>query len=435
MFRELPTTVYCVNPGYCGSGAAACAYVGDGDDPEVMFIETDYLASRTAEEVAGTMVHESGHTKGWRHFGSLTDIGYRYSVNATGHECMEDLAQPGGSRHSPWGEAEQSPVGGTGGEPFHLRCPAGTRATGITVDASTIINRLQLRCSDGSVTARTGEYKDSTTTITHVCPAGSSLVMMRSRSDSMLRSLRSYCAPDAELEADDPTPTMISNLNLGGAATGTLAWRTCPTGMAVIGAVGRSGARIDQVRWICGDIDGDVMPNPHPHGYRGTKNGSSKLDVCAGRGALRALYGRAGGQVNQVAGECDRTVPDDATGVPRPSGFLETRHGLDLHGGGGGTTFNQPCVNDSLVVGLQVRSGARIDAIAPVCADVDTWTAGTTWVQNVPLAGGTSGTLSTLLCPSREFVVGLQTWAAHTSQWNTTTVHGVQPICRRLDVP
>jgi len=172
--KEKSTTVKCVADGACGGGAAACAGVPPfGEDrPETLSIERDTLTSRTAARVAGIITHEAVHTHGWNHYPDFTDIAYPWSVTVQAATCMANLNNDGWSRDDPYGDAELTTVGGEGGQPFHLLCPAGTRASGISVDASSFVNRIQLRCSNGTVTAQAGEFKDSTSTITHDCRRG-----------------------------------------------------------------------------------------------------------------------------------------------------------------------------------------------------------------------------------------------------------------------
>jgi hypothetical protein len=433
--QELPTTIQCVPAGTCGAGAGACASVPTfGEElPETMAIEVDYLASATASALAGTIVHEAAHTEGWNHYPSKSDLAYKAAVPVQAAACMSNLDGNGWSRRDPYGDAELAVVGGEGGQPFHLRCPAGTHAIGAIVDASTTINRIRLRCSDGSYTAHAGEYKDSTTSITDDCGSQASLVGFSGRSDSMVRRLYSHCALTSLVLDDYPDPPTGTEL-LGGGRAGTAWERRCPIGMVVIGATGRAGARIDQLRWLCRDLDGNTLPNPHLHNqHRGTKTGTSKLEQCSGHGAIRALWGHAGAEVNHLGAECVPTFPD-SNGKPVPSSSTASRQELDFNGGIGGPVFNKPCPAGMLMVGLRFRAGARIDAIGGLCADPVAWAGGSAATSNVSLSGGTTGTYSTIQCPSREFLVGVQTWAAFTAAHGTTTVHAVQPLCRRLDV-
>jgi hypothetical protein len=433
--QELPTTVECVPAGHCGGNAGACATVPTfgNEIPETMAIEVDYLASTTASALAGTIVHEAAHTEGWNHYPSSSDLAYRAAVPNQAAACMSNLDANGWSRHDPYGDAELAVVGGEGGQPFHLRCPAGSHAIGATIDASTTINRIQLRCSDGSVTARAGEYKDSTTTITEDCSSQASLVGFSGRSDSMVRRLYRHCALTSLVLDDTPDPPTGSEL-LGGGMAGTQWERMCPIGMVVVGATGRSGARIDQVRWLCRDLDGNALPNPHLHTqFRGTKTGTSKLEQCSGHGAIRALWGHAGAEVNHLGAECVPTFPD-GEGRPVASSATANRQELDFNGGTGGPVFNKSCPAGMLMVGLRFRSGARIDAIGGLCAEPTAWVDLDPAITNVSLSGGTTGQYSTLVCPIGEFLVGVQTWAAFTPAHDTTTVHAVHPLCRRLDV-
>lgn len=425
------TTAKCVAPGACGGSAAACAGVGG---PENFSIETDYLMSATPESIAGTIVHEVAHTIGYNHPGSPANRGYPWSVPGQVGTCMNDLLADGWTRDQTFGDTELSPVGGGGGQPFLLRCKPGERVVGLTADTNNHINRLRLRCSDGSYTARVGSYMDSVYTRNANCAAGSSMVAFWSWSDSMVRALWSYCAPDAELLADDPTPT-LSGRAVGGAGIGTVAYRKCPVGMAIIGAVGRSGARIDQLRWLCGDVDGVVIPNHHTSVLKGSKSGNGKIGLCYGNGALWTLYGHAGGEVDQLGGECLPTMVGD-DGLPSILPFPQNtlRHGIDYNGGWGGPVFDsKDCPTDKLLVGLRVRSGARIDAVGGICADPESWAAGySSTVSYTPLSGGSSGVYSNVYCPSREFVGGLSTWGDWTPEHSTTTVHGLELQCRDL---
>jgi len=314
-----------------------------------------------------------------------------------------------------------------------VRCPSGSSATGITADASSeYLNRFQLRCSDGSATSQVGEFKDSISTISHDCAAGSSLVRFDHTSSSIVQSANSFCASNQDLINNVASPA-LDERGLGGSVLGTPSVRACPTGMAIVGAVGRAGARIDQVRWLCEDVNGTTLPNPHFVGLRGAANGRAKIELCSGHGAVRALWGHAGAEVDQLSAECFPTRVSASGQVELLEGNTR-RHGLDFNGGTGGIIFNLPCPAGQAVVGLHVRSGGRLDAVGAVCAVPSSWGSGNTATTNTAMTSGTTGQESTLLCPSREFVVGLQSWAANTpEQNNITTIHGVQPLCRRLN--
>jgi hypothetical protein len=435
MLGELPTTVNCVDAGACGGDHVACAGVPPFGDsaPETMSIEDDYLASTTIDDLTRIIVHEAAHTKGWNHYPNFNDIAYPWSVPEQAGTCMKAFDPSGWPRLQPFGDTELSPVGGGGGQPFELRCPSGARVTGVTADSSTYMNRIKLRCSDGTFTASAGEYKDSTRTINHQCLSGDSLIGTSGYSDGMVRGLTAFCADDTDLANDVTNPT-VTALWLGGSYTGTYASRVCPTGMAVVGAVGRSGARIDQLRWLCQDVDGAVLPNPHASYLRGIRRGNAKLGDCAGNGAIRALYGHASVEIDQLGAECYPTMPD-AGGLPVVQASNATRHGLDFNGGTGGAVFNKPCPWDHVLVGLRVRSGNRLDAIGGICAPSTDWASGITSTASfTTMAGGTGGTYEALYCPNREFLVGLESWSDYTAGLDATTIHAVRMRCRRLDL-
>ena len=53
------------------------------------------------------------------------------------------------------------------------------------------------------------------------------------------------------------------------------------------------------------------------------------------------------------------------------------------------------CAADELMVGVNVRSGAGIDAVGPICANASQWDAnGSTPTRQLALNGGGGGTLA-----------------------------------------
>jgi len=412
----------------------------DGSHPEHMTLSTQYLANwpQTAD-LAGVIVHEAAHSLGFNHPGG--GLAYNFSPPQQLRFCMAELIPEGRGRDVPDGDTELAAVGGSGGAPFDLRCPAGARVTQITADtAPGRVNRMRLRCSDGSDLGTVGTYANSTSSITATCQSGYSLSKVLTISNSTINGMLSYCASDADLASDDATPATRATW-LGGGFAGTWAKRSCPTGMAIVGAHGRSGSRVDQIRWICQDIDGDLRANPvqGPGGvHRGAKWGRSQLGMCSGNGVINALYGITNGEVMNVGALCDRTEINPQTNLPRlPASLDASRHIIREHGGrglNGEPAFADTCPNDWVMVGLQTRSGGRIDAIGGLCAPMDTWAAGqTTPSWGTPLRGGNTGNYSTVFCPAKQFLVGIKTWAANTpEQGNVETVHGFELRCRDL---
>jgi hypothetical protein len=423
--------IECVAPGHCGANAIACAGVPPfgSPAPERMAIETDFLDSGLVLDLASVITHEATHSLGYHHPGSSSSLGYLWSVPVQAANCIRNQSPDGLSRAGTYGDNETAPVGGGGGLPFLVRCPAGQRVTGITADTSSHINRLRLLC-DGAPIEAVGSFNDSTRSETHACAAGSSLAGSLTWSDSMVRLMLTQCVADVDLTTSNPSPAKQWSL-LGGSGVGTVAERTCPVGMAVVGAIGRAGARIDQLRWICGDRDGAILPNPTLNGQRGTPAGVGKYEHCSGFGALRGLYGHAAQEVTRLAAECMATH--------RPGGVLamnaSKRHGLEPHGGSEGLPFEKPCPAGMAMIGVQARAGGRLDAIGAICADPAAWAAGlTTSLHFTGMAGGGGGFASELRCPIRSFVTGLRSWAKPTPELGgITSIHGIEPYCRRLE--
>jgi hypothetical protein len=426
------TTIECTDD---ACGGAGCGAPG----PEYIKILNSNINGHTAEFVGRTILHEVAHNRGWTHKDAELDAAYSSSVNEVVRLCAQDLDVFGWSRDQPHEDTSLSPIGGTGGTPFMLRCPASTTVRGLNVDASTYVNRMSLRCSNGTTTASVGSFKDSTTTVTTQCPSGSSLFGFQQYAGSIVRRITGLCASNADLAAEAPAPVPTQQINYGGQITQTFVPRQCPVGMAVVGAMGRHGARIDQISWICEDVDGAHLPPPHWGGYRGTQTGTGNYTMCAGAGAAFGIYGLEGAEVVRLGVECYPTTQYDEqgfiTGLPRMLEGLQEKHALEHSGGDGDSDeFAVECPSGYAIVGLTYLSGARIDAIGALCAPSEEWAQGIKdSVYAAGMAGGVTGTYSTVYCPDEEFVVGLRAWAKPTpEQGGATTVHAAGPLCRRL---
>ncbi len=437
MLLSPSTQASCVAPGHCGGSAAACAPVNpypSNSWPETMSIETDYLDSASITELAGTIVHEAVHTRGFNHPGSTSFPRYPFTAPPQFGTCIKDYQEDGWGRNQPMGDTILSPVGNDSGQPFLYSCPPGQEVIGISVSSSsTKVNRMRLYCSGGASSPWIGEYGNSIQTKTLSCPSNSSLHRISHRADSSaVNWMYAYCASNSSLENDWHSYT--DQKSLGGTTNTqhTYAFRKCPDGMAVTGATGRKGARIDELRWICEDIDGDRLPNSRKfRTVKGTITGNAKVELCSGNGVMHMLWGHAGGEVDQIGGECLPTTRN-AQGNPVVMTGNDKQHSFDYNGGIGGQTFQRMCPSGDAMVGLRVRSGSRINAVSAICADPVTWASGSSTTQYLSFNGGSGGSYSVNKCPSGEFLVGLKSWAKYTPQHSTTTVHGVQLICRDL---
>jgi len=432
MLQVRPTHIRCSSELGTAWGSALVPGTIGTDSDETVVVSTSYLSNTqvTPESVAYTLTHEAVHTLGFNHPGSRQSMGYLWSAPEQAGRCMGYMASYGWQRDQTlFGDTELAPVGGGGGDPYELRCPAGTTVTGATTSTSTHVNRLTLHCSDGTSTAAAGSYSDSTRTTTRHCAPGSSFVSFGSASDSHVRYLYGFCAPNAELEADNPAPPRTFQ-RLNGGYSGTWASRECPTGRAIVGALGRAGGRIAQIRWLCDDVDGVEVGNPHVGPSRGSRVGASRLGMCSGNGVLHGIYGMASSEIHRLGGECYPTRLSN--GVLTLNEDFDAPHGIEPHGYWTGTPFERECTPGTAMVGFKVHSGTRLDGIAPICARPMDWSNGIATSETHELAGSPTGAASDAMCPVGEFVVGLKAWEDWTSEQDSITVHGIELRCRRL---
>ena len=99
--------------------------------------------------------------------------------------------------------------------------------------------------------------------------------------------------------------------------------------------------------------------------------------------------------------------------------------GQQLAGGTTGTAYTNGCNSGAgeLMVGIQVRSGSSIDAVAPICAPAAQWDQSSSGARNVTtFSGGGGGTLTQVQCPAFQFLVGLEAWG-------TDRAMALQAVC------
>jgi len=430
--ENMPTQITCQDI-VCGNDDSwGCAGVGNG--PEEFTIKNDHVHDSAAGMVAATIVHEVSHRKAYGHPGNSGHLDYPFTIPVQAASCIVNTEADGLDRSHAEGDTWLSHAGGTGGQPFERRCAGDRYATGMIVDSSSRVNRLRLRC-DNTTTAAAGSYKDSTQTRDRSCASGQQVIGVWGASSDMVNYVGMVCASENDLRNDEPNPSK-SYQSVGGQWAGRFFMRTCPTGMALKGVGGRHGARIDQLKLLCEDVDGKKQAAPHRISMVGTKTGSSKIGQCIGHGVMTGLYGHAGGEVDRLGADCKPTRQADNAYVATP--VVETgntvRGVTDWSGGNGGLPFNQSCGDGWAMVGIEVRSGARLDAIRPICAAPNQWsaTSGTvvTWSPS-SFAGGSGGVLRTRKCARGEYMVGMETWAAQNAH-ATPTMQGVEPICRAI---
>jgi hypothetical protein len=424
-----PTRVIC-KPEPCGGpGFNGCAGVGNGE--EVLTLRSQLAQEGPVDEIAGVIVHEVLHRKNFGHPGSSLLTDYPFTVPVQTAQCVRRLQVRGLARSAAPGDTELAMFGGTGGDPFDLRCPSGGLVTGMRVGSGEDINFVALHC--GPVTlGPVGEERGTIRTENRRCPAGQVGIGLRMRAGRLVNQMAMECAALDALKANQSSPA-TSLLFLGGEGAGPLAaTRTCPTGMAMKGLRGRSGARIDRVRVICEDVDTVRQPAPHSLALVGQRNGLAKSEHCLGHGVVTTVYGHSGGSLDRLGVACaatraSRVLPDAAVVLAG-----STTHALDWNGGNGGSPFTLPCPANTVVVGLEFRQRTGVDAVRAACVGINDWRPGgpaaiafTSW------KGHPRGIVRSRICPRGSFVAGLHSWSKKTVH-DEPTLQGVAPICRAI---
>ncbi len=444
--RAVSSYIDCAELTGGGGSTNTLSWTG-GPNPEVFTIDSSDILTESMGRVAEIIMHEVAHRQGFAHTGDQGVIPFEFSVNEQIGDCILDYDGFGADDNDVGVKEVELPwLGGGGGGVYRTMCPVGTRVIGATGYSSTTqLNGLRFRCSNSTNSGLIGTATG--TAITKNCAAGESVAGFRGLTGGVVKGLFVGCDSDTDLQ-NNLWNGFNSLTGIGGAGGVNWVDRVCPTGHAVVGAVGRHGGAVDSIRFICRDFDGATIEDPYLYGQFGTINGAtmkSTVGYCPDYGALISLWGNAGAELDSVGGSCTRR----ANGFgPFGSVVLEGDlnasdqevYGslVDYGGGtsGGGQGFELGCPSGKAIVGLRARSGARVNAIGAVCAFEGEWSTGvTTSMVNLPLQGGSGGTYSVILCPTRSFVVGLETWAKATPELggSPTTVHGLSPMCRKLN--
>lgn len=225
----------------------------------------------------------------------------------------------------------------------------------------------------------------------------------------------------------------------------------CPSGEALAGIAGRSGAWLDALGQVCVKIDatGKWIGTPTPRGSLGTTGGTAFTKTCAGNSAVSGVVGgpyayagnvyagsldvqcRPLGQNGTVAGSTtalghvgSTTGSETTANCPSAaaaSGLFgrsvnNTISGYGLNcglsgivspptytpsvGGSSGTPSELACASGEVLAGVTGGAGAWIDRIGAMCVKIDPTSK---WV-GAPVArgtaGGSGGTAFTRLCPT-----------------------------------
>ena len=172
-----------------------------------------------------------------------------------------------------------------------------------------------------------------------------------------------------------------------------------------------------------GDIDEDAAGNPLTQDCYTGPAWSVGVGVCRGGTRVCADGDYALDCVGEVTptsevcnggdDDCDSTTDDGC-----PNGLtLVGSNTSGQYGGGGGSAFSDVCPSGQVVVGVNLRTGGRVDRIQAVCGTISLSTTTTTVPYSYSVATGTGSTLSThggsggspvsYRCPANQMVSGI----------------------------
>jgi len=439
--ENMPTKFLCRD---LAPGVDAASAIDTAD--EQLTFDHAYLESWWANPafMAGTILHEIAHAKGYEH-GDTSGLDYGYAPSWQLDACSRAISS--GDYHPDEGfgivpiahgdyadyradASQPGQVGGLAGTPKDDLCGPGKFLTGISgyYDDEGIAGlAFQCRLPDGSGTDTTTlRGRAEGTAFAQVCPTGEFLVGIQGMSDSKLRSLGGFCVPMDDIESFTESYD-YSLLSIDGANVGETYHRHCPSGHAMKGI--RSYATSTGVQGYTLSCEWVGKANEQPVSLldrAGQTSGQQYLDRCPRYAVMNGLFGRSGAEVDALGGVCLK-VYDRGDYVQRggPGLIVPARGSVSA----GQDWPDEECPFGEALVGLDVRSGARVDRVRGICADVEKWSNGTSSPTLTRLSwhGGTGGTLATYLCERDSFLSGWQTWVDEHN--GSKRVFGLKPRC------
>lgn len=271
-----------------------------------------------------------------------------------------------------------SQFGGNGGGAFSFECPDGKFATSIHGKSGAHLDSFQLTCEGGSTSAKAGGNGGGNHSLS--CPAGKRFVGFRGRSGGLIDHLAGYCG-----DANSKAATFVgeTNSSWGG---GEFVF-SCPIGSYVYRVDGRSGDRVDALKFFCKTETSKgvyVLPD-----FGSENNNDALRSQCQ----MQCPSPKEGG--NDCRHACVQKFPS-ARYLGQPAGDV----GLQSNqvGGGGGSAFTLTCPDGKYATKITGRSGARVDALQLHCEDG----------SSSRSVGGGGGGPFTMSCGSGQYLSGFR---------------------------
>lgn len=441
--ENLPTEFGCADSkkeACCGGKYKWKAWARGPIDHEKLIFDVGFLGESSAANVAGVLMHEVAHNKGFTH-PTNGQYGYQYTVTQQVRHCMH-TGTPKGIRSIMHDETELSQVGGDGGRPFTISASPGTFFNGLDVglgranNNDLVVRRLgayQIRVNGGSArwTSNVGGGHMPSTRMRRRCADGEVITGIFGRAEIRVDAIGFRCNRVTQLRANLESKSHWKYV--GGGLGGIMFARTCPLGMAVKTIRGRHSNSIDQLRLVCQKVLVPLTQErgaPYSTPLAGSWSGKLYKKHCLGFGVMTGLYGRESSRINQLGGVCKSTYRNSQGRVQRRSGH---NHPLPATGAKrAGDHFVERCPDGMALRAVTVWADTRVRRVQGHCVTTTRWApnvlpnifAMTTMVAH----GGSGGSARTLSCPRGEFVVGLDTFIGT----HPTTVNGLRVICRSL---
>ncbi len=401
---------------------------------------TDFLVSAntsTSASIAGMILHELSHTKGFAHFGLDGNQSVPVLLQSRTDWIFGTKTTYGGGRSSFPHETILAPVGQDAGyarpgDSFNEVPCIGTQfADGLQIDqlaANQPPSAIAMTCHDRgsqrfSLTHAGGNFTDTIITRSR-CAAGEVLVGLHGRSTSKLGSVGLICASESTVAAQGTTERVVSAL---GDNSGYITWRRkCPAGMAVKSIRGRYDQLVNRIEISCQSFtQPEVLTLSYSDDVAGA--GGSRdwgnwwvEERAPGRMAMKRIDAmmNADGTIARMGGHAD-IVQRTSSGNQLQGGIIPIpAHGHDLYG----VVKNEAaCPAGQLLVGIDTYGGSYLNGVQGLCAPL----ANAAQISTAPLLGGTAGTKKRLTCGAGKFVVG---WMINAD----TGIRGLQLVCRQF---